>query len=134
MSVTSETLGKLQYAIMQVLWEHRECTVTEVHRALEPARGLAPTTIATMLRKMETKGVVSHRNEGRRFIYAPIVTEDAVRRSMVADLTERLFGGDVAALASHLIDAHAVDADELDELRRRIDQAQSSSSNKEGPR
>ncbi|MEM6990741.1 MAG: BlaI/MecI/CopY family transcriptional regulator [Myxococcota bacterium] len=122
MPPTPETLGKLQHAIMRVLWDQGEGTVADVHRALE-SRGLAPTTIATMLRKMEAKGVVLHRTEGRRFIYRATVTEDAVKRSMVADLTERLFGGDAAAFANHLIEAHDVDADELDALRKAIDKS-----------
>lgn len=124
MSAPPETLGKLQYAIMGVLWARGESTAADVHRALEPTHGLAPTTIATMLRKMETKGVVAHRSEGRRFIYRPIVTEAAVRRSMVAELTEHLFGGSAAALASHLIEAHDVDQTELDALRASIERAQ----------
>ena len=124
MNAPPETLGKLQYAIMRVLWARGESTAADVHRALEPTHGLAPTTIATMLRKMETKGVVAHRAEGRRFIYRPTVTEAAVRRSMVADLTEHLFGGSAAALASHLIEAHDVDQRELDALRESIERAQ----------
>lgn len=123
MSRTPETLGKLQHAIMRVLWERGESTVSDVHRELEPSRGLAPTTVATMLRKMEDKGVVAHRADGRKFIYRPTVTEDAITRSMVSDLAERLFGGSAAALASHLIDAHDVDKDELEALRLRIDAA-----------
>lgn len=131
MSPGPETLGKLQHAIMRVLWEHGECTVADVHRALEPSRGLAPTTVATMLRKMEDKGVVTHRTQGRAFVYRPTVTEDVVRRSMVAELTERFFGGNPAALASHLIEAHDVDAEELDALRRHIDQAQGKTDDEE---
>lgn len=122
--MSSETLGKLQHAIMRVLWSRGECTVADVHRALEPTHGLAPTTVATMLRKMETKGVVAHRTEGRRFVYRPTVSEDTVRRSMVAELTERFFGGNPAALASHLIEAHEVDDDELAELRQHIERTQ----------
>ncbi len=117
-------LGNLQLAIMRVLWADGEGTVTSVHQALHDSHGLAPTTIATMLKKMEAKGVVGHRTEGRRFIYAPTVTEPEVTHSMVADLAQRLFGGDVSALAAHLIDAHEVDGDELDDLRRKIEAAQ----------
>ena len=58
------TLGDLQHAIMGVLWERGEATTAEVHEALREERGLAPTTIATMLRKMEDKGVVAHRAAG----------------------------------------------------------------------
>lgn len=122
--MSTEHLGKLQLAIMRVLWASEERTVAEVHQTLEPTHGLAPTTIATMLKKMEDKGVVSHRTEGRRFIYRPAVSEDAVMRSMVGDLKERLFGGSVSALVSHLLQAHEVEGDELDELRAQIDRAQ----------
>jgi BlaI family transcriptional regulator, penicillinase repressor len=110
-------LGDLQLAIMRVLWACGESTVADVHEALEPERGLALTTIATMLVKMEKKGVVDHRAEGRRFIYRPLVSEDKVRRSMVADLTAQLFRGDVAALVNHLLSEHEIEPRELSELR-----------------
>lgn len=123
-------LGKLQLAIMRVLWTHGESTVSDVHRSLEPSHGLAPTTIATMLKKMEGKGVVEHRTEGRRFVYRASVSEDSVTRSMVADLKERLFDGSAAALVSHLLRSHEVDDDELAELRRELARAQQQA---EGP-
>ena len=114
------TLGDLQHAIMGVLWERGEATTAEVHEALREARGLAPTTIATMLRKMEDKGVVAHRAFGRQFVYRPTVTEDLVRRSMVGELVERLFGGDPKALVAHLVSEHEIAPGELGELRRRV--------------
>lgn len=114
------TLGDLQHAIMQVLWERGEATSTEVHAALHASRGLAPTTIATMLRKMEHKGVVSHRAEGRQFIYRPLVSEGEVKRSMVNELVARLFAGDPAALVSHLVSDHAIDTEELARLRQML--------------
>lgn len=113
------TLGELQHAIMAVLWERGEAATAEVHEALQ-GRGLAPTTIATMLRKMEDKGVVSHRAVGRQFLYRPAVSEDQVRRSMVGELVERLFAGDPKALVAHLVSEHEIDAEELRELRRRL--------------
>jgi BlaI family transcriptional regulator, penicillinase repressor len=123
-------LGDLQLAIMRVLWELEEATVTDVHQALLSERGLAPTTIATMLKKMEDKGVVAHRAEGRKFIYRPTVSEDLITRGMVADLTERLFGGDPVALVSHLISRHEIHPDELSELEKMITAAKK----KEGER
>ena len=111
------TLGELQHAIMRVLWECDEATVAEVHEALFEKRGLAPTTIATMLRKMEDKGVVAHRVEDRHFVYRATVTEDTVRSSMVGELLDRLFAGDPAALVSHLVADHAIDEEEIERLR-----------------
>ncbi len=118
------TLGDLQLAIMRILWAEGEASVADVHRALLDERGLAPTTIATMLVKMEKKGVVAHRSEGRRYLYRPTVTEADVRRTMVAELTDRLFAGDTAALVSHLLDEHRAGAEELAELKRLIAEAE----------
>lgn len=113
------SLGDLQYAIMRVLWEEREATVARVQERLAEGdrHDRALTTIATMLSKMEKKGVVSHRSEGRVFVYKPRVQEDAVRRSMVNELTERLFNGDFGALVSHLLDEQDIDRTELERLR-----------------
>lgn len=132
-------LGDLQYAIMRVLWEEGEATVSRVQERL--AHGdkheRALTTIATMLTKMEKKGVVAHRSEGRIFVYKALVQEDAVRRSMVSELTERLFQGDYGALVSHLLDEQDIDRGELQRLRALLAARKSSAKSapkKEGPR
>ncbi|HEX3126342.1 MAG TPA: BlaI/MecI/CopY family transcriptional regulator [Thermoanaerobaculia bacterium] len=116
----SHHLGDLQLAIMRILWSRDEASVADVHEALEPERGLALTTIATMLAKLEKKGVVKHRAEGRRYIYRPTVSEGQVRRSMVSDLTSQLFRGDALALVNHLLSEHEIDAGELSQLRQLI--------------
>ncbi len=115
--MSRHTLGDLQHAIMKVLWSSGEATTAVVYDALYAERGLAPTTIATMLRKMEDKGVVAHRVDGRHFVYRPTVSETEVRSSMVGELLDRLFAGDAAALVSHLVADHAMDEAELAELR-----------------
>ena len=117
----SHQLGDLQLAIMRVLWAREEATVREVHAALRRERGLAPTTIATMLKKMEKKGVIVHRAEGRRFVYRPTVSEEEVTRSMVGLLTLRLFDGNASALVSHLISGAEIDPDELARLKGLIE-------------
>ena len=117
-------LGDLQLAIMRVLWQAGEATVRQVQEALETSRPLALTTVATMLTKMEAKGVVGHRAEGRRYVYRPLVTERQVRRSMVRRLTEGLFGGDALAVVSHLISEREIPPAELAELKQMIEQRQ----------
>ena len=120
----TSSLGELQLAILRVLWASGEATASDVHAALHAERGLAPTTIATMLKKMENRGLVTHREDGRRFIYRPAVTEEAVTRSMVSDLTDRLFGGKASELMGHLLAEHDIDRVELAELNRLISQAE----------
>ena len=113
-------LGELQFEIMKVLWMRREATVAEVHEALEGGANLAYTTMATMLRKMEGRGLVRHRSEGRTFVYRAAIAEDAVTRSMADDLLDRVFEGSLADMVSHLLTTREVDRDELIRLEKLI--------------
>ncbi len=114
-------LSELQLSIMRVLWERREVTAAEVHDALRGERDLAPTTVSTVLSRLEKRGVVGHRTEGRQFIYRALVSEGEVRRSMVSDLGERLFAGDVSAFLSHLLTERDVTPGDLTRMRELID-------------
>lgn len=111
-------LGDLQLKIMKILWE-RPASVSEVHEALRAER-LAYTTVATMLRKMEARGLVTHEEADRRFIYRPAVAADVVTRNMADDILERLFEGSLASMVSHLLETREVSRDELSELERLI--------------
>lgn len=110
-------LGDLQLAIMRVLWEQGEAAASDVHKALLEERNLAVTTIKTTLCKLEARGVVAHRENGRQFIYRPAAKESDVREGMVVDLVKRMFSGDSKALVNHLVQAGEIDAKELDELK-----------------
>ncbi|MBK8098021.1 MAG: BlaI/MecI/CopY family transcriptional regulator [Planctomycetes bacterium] len=126
-----KNLGELQLAILRVLWDRGEAAVADVHAALAD-RGLALTTIATMLRKMEDKRLVKHRENGRQFLYRAVAAPELVHKHMVGDLVERLFDGDPLALVSHLLAEGDVDLEELEALRQRVRAAQAA--RKEGPR
>ena len=117
-------LTDLQLTLLRVLWERGEATTQEVHEALLPVKQLAPTTVATLLSRLERRGVLTHRREGRHHVYRPLVTERQVRRSKVQDLMNGLFGGQVSALMSHLVGSDDVEADELKRIRAMIDEAE----------
>jgi BlaI family penicillinase repressor len=116
----SHRLGDLQLKIMKVLWERPEATVSEVVEALGRDSNLAYTTIATMLRKMEARGLAAHRTEGRRFLYRAIVAADAVTRSMADHLLDRLFEGSLADMVNHLLTTREISREELRQLERLI--------------
>lgn len=118
-------LGDLQLRIMRVLWRRTQATVAEVMADLGPTSRLAYTTVATMLRKMEGRGLVRHRVDGRTFIYSPQVNEEQVSRKMTDHLLERLFHGSLSGMMSHLLSTHEVSADELAELERLIKERKS---------
>lgn len=111
------SLSDLQLDIMRVLWERGACTTTEVTEALKAGRGLAHTTVSTLLTRLEKRGVVGVEKSGRQLIYRPAVDEAQVRRSMVSDLLGSLFGGDAQALVAHLVREDEIAAEDLAAVR-----------------
>ena len=121
--MTSEPLHltELQLAILRVFWARGEATVPEVYRALLDERGLAQSTIATLITRLEKRGVLERSSEGRQFVYRPTVSEDEVRRSMVEDLTSVLFRGDPRALLAHLVEADRITPGDLEYAQGLLD-------------
>ncbi len=117
-------LTELQLAILHVLWERGEATSREVREALLPARTLALTTVATLLSRLERKGVLNHRRQGRAHVFRPTVTRSEVRRNMVRELADNLFEGKPSQLMSHLLLSTQLDPDELRRVRHALDEAQ----------
>lgn len=114
------SLSDLQLDLMRVLWQRGESSTAEVAEALAGARGLAHTTVATLLTRLEKRGLVSARREGRQLVYRAEVEEGAVRRSMVSGLLGSLFGGDPRALLAHLLREQEIGAGDLEQLRRAL--------------
>ena len=118
----SPQLTEPQLAILRVIWARGEATVPEVWKTLYPERGLAQSTVATMMARLEKRGVLSRRtDDGRQYVYRATVSEWEVRQAMTAELTSLLFGGDAAALVSHLVETRQVRPGDLDQVRRLLD-------------
>jgi len=121
-------LTELQLAILRVVWDKGEATVQDIWEALHPERGLAQTTIATMLSRLERRGVVTRRAQARQYHYRAAVTEPEVQHSMVGELTERLFDGDVTALVQHLLQGEDVSPGDIAKIRELIERAETNAS------
>ena len=113
-------LGDLQLRIMKILWAREEATVADVFEELGKDADLAYTTVATMLRKMEERGLITHRTEGRSFVYRAKVPSEAVSRSMIDHLVDRMFEGNLTAAVNHLLTTREVNREELNALERLI--------------
>ncbi|MGH7550618.1 MAG: BlaI/MecI/CopY family transcriptional regulator [Gemmatimonadota bacterium] len=120
--MTKTRLTDLQLDLMRVLWKRGEATAAEVRDEIRE-RDLAPTTVATLLARLERQAVVTRRRRGRQYVYRPQVSEAAIRESMVAGLVGALFDGDPAALVSHLVSEAEIQEVDLEELRAMIDRA-----------
>lgn len=116
-------LSELQIAVMRELWSRQEASTAEVAQALADQRGLAHTTVATLLTRLEKRGVVAARRDGRQLVYRALVSEAQVRRSMVAGLLGSVFGGDAPALVSHLVRESDIGADDLERIKRLLAKA-----------
>jgi predicted transcriptional regulator len=112
-------LTALQLAVMQVLWSRAEASVTDVQHAMT-GRQLALTTVATLLVRLEQRGLVSHRAEGRQYIYRSRVSPADVRETVTRELLRNLFDGDVAAFVSQLLDARKLTREEVADLQRLV--------------
>ena len=115
-----QPLTDLQLAILRVLWERDRASVLEITDALRGSRGLAQKTIATILSRLEKRGIVSHTTQQRQYIYRALVNEPDVRRTLLADLTERVFEGDVPALVSQLLSANEMSPGDLARVKAMI--------------
>jgi BlaI family penicillinase repressor len=115
-------LGRMQFRIMQVLWDRGRLSAREITEALCGSEPVAHSTVQTLLRQLEAKGAVGHEEQGRTFVFFPRLKEDRVKRTAARDLLERVFGGNLGSLVAHLLKDERLSRAEIDELRRLIEQ------------
>src|SRR5262245_11419586 len=112
-------LGQLQLAVMNILWTREHDTVHEVLGDF-PANPKKPayTTISTVLRNLEKRGLVTHEvAEGTRmFRYRPTVSARDTRLSILHDILKRLFDGSPVLLVSQLLETTKLSPEELAEI------------------
>lgn len=113
-------LSGRQLAIMNILWERGESTVSDVQAALDVERDLAYSTVATVLSRMEKKGLVAHRVEDRVYYYQPAITRVGAGQSLIGDVIERIFGGSPAELVNHLLESESIDPAELQRIKEMV--------------
>jgi predicted transcriptional regulator len=114
-------LSKGELEVARLLWELKSATVRQVHEAFPPERDIDFATVQTYLRRLESKGYLKGRLEGRTRIYSPRVQPRTVIRDTIDDLVERLFGGEALPLMRHLIEDRGISPDDLAQLRAMID-------------
>jgi BlaI family transcriptional regulator, penicillinase repressor len=109
-----------QLAIMRLLWEHGEATVAQLQSLLDVDPPLAYTTVATVLSRLEQKGLVKHRSEDRVFYYRAAVSQDRAGQTLVGEFVNRVFDGSPSELVNHLLDSDQVDAAELQRIKKLV--------------
>jgi predicted transcriptional regulator len=106
--------------IMAVLWRRRSATVAEVVEELD--QPLAYTTVLTVLRGLEAKGAVRHREEGKAYRYRPRITASRAGDPRLDRLLEQVYQGSRELLLARLVADRDISREELKRLRRLVDQ------------
>ncbi|OEZ00456.1 MULTISPECIES: BlaI/MecI/CopY family transcriptional regulator [Stenotrophomonas] len=119
----SPTLTDSERRILEVLWKKKEASVREVTDELSKKKPVAYTTVLTMFKVLDKKGLVHHRAEGRAFIYSAAISRSEARKQALENLLKSFFNDSPTVLAQHLIEDHDIEADELQALRKRVDDA-----------
>ncbi len=119
----SITLTEAELRLMRLLWARGESAVADLVQALPDEAPLAYTTVLTTVRILETKGYVTHRQEGRAFLYSPCVAEHEARRSEVRHMLQRFFGNSRERLLLSLLGDGDVTPEELERLKQAIAEA-----------
>lgn len=114
--------SKAELEIARLVWELKGATVRQVLDTLPADRPLDYKTVQTYLRRLETKGYLQVRRDGRASVYKPKIRPSQVIRETVTDLVDRLFGGEALPLVEHLIAERKFSGDEIDKLRAIIDE------------
>ena len=116
----SQDLTEAELRLMDVIWRKGSATVAEVAEALPKPLGLAYNTVLTTMRILEDKGYVRHTNEGRAFLYHPVVGQKEASRNAVRRLLSRFFRDSPEELVLNLLEHEELSEQELTRIRKRI--------------
>jgi predicted transcriptional regulator len=117
----SETLTDAELRVMEVLWNRGEATVADAVDVLAEQTPLAYSSVLTTMRILEKKGYATHRQEGRAFVYAPVVDRKEARRSAIRHVLSRFFDNSPELLVLNVLEEKSLDAKEIQRLRRLVD-------------
>lgn len=114
-------ISDAESVVMQELWKRSPLSAEEVFAAVAGDQGWQEPTVKTLLNRLLTKGAVSAQREGRRYLYAPLLTRDAWLGKESEGLLDRLFGGRVAPMVAHFTERGRLSKKDLAELRKLLE-------------
>lgn len=127
-------LTAAQREIMEVVWDNDEVTVTQVREVLGKKREVARNTIQTMIVRLEERGWLKHREDGRTFWYSANRPRTTSLGAKVAQMVDRLFGGSPEEMVNALMEYRGLTADEAERIRGMIDAADSQAKKRSSPK
>jgi BlaI family penicillinase repressor len=115
-----KSLSNLEQLVMNVVWEREAATSEDVREALAKHHPMKESTCRTILRRLEEKGYVTHRVEGRTNIYEHVEAPTNVAAKAVRNIIDRFCGGSVEQLLVGMVESEVIDKKELKDLASKI--------------
>lgn len=109
------SLSASEWRVMEVLWTGPK-TLMELVRELGQSAGWAKSTVTTMVRRMEEKGLITYEQSGRAKVFHPAVSRDAVAAAEADSLLERAYHGSVGLLVNAMVERESLSREDIDEL------------------
>jgi predicted transcriptional regulator len=117
------TIPDSELDVIKVLWDRGQGTVREILDTLKSAgRDWSYATVATLLDRLETKGMVASDRSDLAFVYRPVVSAQEVRQKRVSSLVDKLYEGEPGLLVLHLLKAHELDPGHAKEIRAMLEE------------
>jgi predicted transcriptional regulator len=116
----TERISEAELAVMEVLWAESPLTALDVASRIAPERDWSDRTIKTLLARLLAKGVLAHEEDGRRYLYRPLVARSDYVTGESQRLLDRLFGGRAAPLVAHLAERRDLSEADIAELEALI--------------
>ena len=90
--------GELELQVMDILWQHKESSISKVFKNINKERDIAYTTVATILQRLHDKGIVERKSENNHYIYFPKLSKKAYSSKLVKIFINKLVTnfGDIA--------------------------------------
>jgi len=124
--VDRPALSKGELEVARVLWNLKQATVRQVHELLPKKTQMEFATVQTYLRRLEKKGYLNTKLDGRTRVYSSKVKPRTVIRETINDVVNRLFAGDTMPLMEHLIEDRGLSDDDIAKLRELLDRLEES--------
>ncbi len=116
-------LTELQQAILDRLWSKGPATADQMRDALSPAHRLKDSSVRTLLRRLESRGYVSHRLEGKTFVYEATMAPKRVAAHSVRQIIDRFWSGSVDQFLTGMVEEKILTPAEIARLTRKVRQA-----------
>jgi predicted transcriptional regulator len=113
-------LTDLQQAILDFIWERGPVSADDVRQALQPKHQLKDPTVRTMLRRLEARGYITHRTEGKVFMYRARVRSRSVAASVVKNIIKRFCAGSAEQFLLGMVDEKVFSMEEIQRLARKV--------------